>query len=175
MGTDKEFSISSIYERYVQICIKEKLVFMKWEPFYEFLVKKEFVLFVEKLYVIVNTTALEQDFSEVAELVKILKERLSNLKGIVLQDGSEVATNSSSYKGKITPQIKLHATLDLGSLAMRKSKIISGVKSERACISVSQLANYLLIADAGYPALKLFRSIEYYHGYYLIKLTQHLH
>lgn len=55
---------------------------MKWEPFYEFLVKKEFVLFVEKLYVIVNTTALEQDFSEVAELVKILKERLSNLKGI---------------------------------------------------------------------------------------------
>lgn len=73
MGTDKEFSISSIYERYVQICIKEKLVFMKWEPFYEFLVKKEFVLFVEKLYVIVNTTALEQDFSEVAELVKICK------------------------------------------------------------------------------------------------------
>ena len=121
MGTDKEFSISSIYERYVQICIKEKLVFMKWEPFYEFLVKKEFVLFVEKLYVIVNTTALEQDFSEVAELVKILKERLSNLKGIVLQDSSEVATNSSSYNGKITPQIKLHATLDLGSLAMRKS------------------------------------------------------
>lgn len=171
MGTDKEFNISSIYERYVQICIKEKLVFMKWEPFYDFLVKKEFVLFVEKLYVIVNTTALEQDFSEVAELVKVLKERLSNLKGIVLQDGSEVATNSSSYNGKITPQIKLHATLDLGSLAMRKSKITSGVKSERACISVSQLANYLLIADAGYPALKLFRSIEHYHGYYLIKLT----
>ena len=120
---------------------------------------------------IVNTTALEQDFSEEAELVKVLKERLSNLKGIVLQDGSEVATNSSSYNGKITPQIKLHATLDLGSLAMRNSKITSGVKSERACISVSQLANYLLIADAGYPALKLFRSIEYYHGYYLIKLT----
>lgn len=171
MGTDKEFSISNIYERYVQICIKEKLVFMKCEPFYDFLVKKELVLFVEKLYVIVNTTALEQDFSEGAELVKVLKERLSNLKGIVLQDGSEVATNSSSYNGKITPQIKLHATLDLGSLAIRKSKITSGVKSERACISVSQLANYLLIADAGYPALKLFRSIKYYHGYYLIKLS----
>lgn len=29
----------------------------------------------------------------------------------------------------------------------------------------------MLIADAEYPALKLFRSIEYYHGYYLIKLT----
>ena len=144
---------------------------MKCEPFYDFLVKKELVLFVEKLYVIVNTTALEQDFSEGAELVKVLKERLSNLKGIVLQDGSEVATNSSSYNGKITPQIKLHATLDLGSLAIRKSKITSGVKSERACISVSQLANYLLIADAGYPALKLFRSIKYYHGYYLIKLS----
>lgn len=54
---------------------------------------------------------------------------------------------------------------------MRNSKITSGVKSERACISVSQLANYLLIADAGYPALKLFRSIKYYHGYYLIKLS----
>ena len=65
----------------------------------------------------------------------------------------------------------MHATLDLGSLAIRKSKITSGVKSERACISVSQLANYLLIADAGYPALKLFRSIKYYHGYYLIKLS----
>lgn len=36
METDKEFSISSIYERYVQICIKEKLEFMKWEPFYDF-------------------------------------------------------------------------------------------------------------------------------------------
>lgn len=44
---------------------------------------------------IVNTTALEQDFSEGSELVKVLKERLYNLKGIVLQDGSEVATNSS--------------------------------------------------------------------------------
>ena len=29
----------------------------------------------------------------------------------------------------------------------------------------------MLIADAGYPALKLFRSIEFYHGYYLIKLS----
>lgn len=56
---------------------------------------------------IVNTTALEQDFSEGAELVKVLKERLSNLKGIVLQDGSEVATNSSSYNGKITPQMQV--------------------------------------------------------------------
>lgn len=36
METDKEFSIPSIYERYVQICIKEKLEFMKWEPFYDF-------------------------------------------------------------------------------------------------------------------------------------------
>ena len=171
MGTDQEFSISSIYERYVQICIKEKQEFMKWEPFYDFLVKKEFVLFVDRLYEVVNTAALEQDFSEGANLVKVLKDRLSKLKGIVLQDGSEVATNSSSYKGKVTPQIKLHATLDLGSLAMKKSKITSGVKSERACINVSQLANYLLIADAGYPALKLFRSIEYYHGFYLIKLT----
>lgn len=71
---------------------------MKWEPFYDFLVKKEFVLFVEKLYVIVNTTALEQDFSEGSELVKVLKERLSNLKGIVLQNGSEVATNSRRVK-----------------------------------------------------------------------------
>lgn len=35
---------------------------------------------------IVNTTALEQDFSEGAELVKVLKERLSNLKGMALQD-----------------------------------------------------------------------------------------
>lgn len=170
-SSDKEFTLSSIYDRYIDLCIEQGLEYMKWEPFYDFLAKKEFLHFVKDLYSEVNREALKGEFSEGAELVKVLSEKFERLEGIELQDGSEIATNCKHYSGKITPQIKLHATLDVKSGAMHGSSVTKGIKSERDCISVTKLAYRLLIADAGYQSLKLFAQIARYKGLFLVKLT----
>lgn len=88
-----------------------------------------------------------------------------------MQDGSEVPTNCKDYSGKITPQIKVHVTLDVKSGAMHGCSVTKGIKSERECISVTKHAYRLLIADAGYQILKLFAQISRYKGLFLVKLT----
>lgn len=141
----------------MDLCIEQGFEYMKWGPFYDFLEKKEFLQFVKDLYSEVNR--------------KVLSEKFERLEGIELQDGSEIATNCKHYSGKITPQIKLHATLDVKSGAMHGSCVTKGIKSERDCISVTKLAYRLLIADAGYQSLKLFAQIAIYKGLFLVKLT----
>ena len=51
---------------------------------YDFLAKKEFLQFVNDLYTEVNWEALKGEFSEGAELVKILSEKFDRLEGIEL-------------------------------------------------------------------------------------------
>lgn len=155
----------------MDLCIEQGFEYMKWGPFYDFLEKKEFLQFVKDLYSEVNREALKGELSEGAELVKVLSEKFERLEGIELQDGSEIATNCKHYSGKITPQIKLHATFDVKSGAMHSSCVTKGIKSERDCISVTKLAYRLLIADAGYQSLKLFAQIARYKGLFLVKLT----
>lgn len=128
--------------------------------------------FVNDLYTEVNQETLKGEFSEGVELVKILSEKFDRLDGIELQDGSEVPTNCKDYSGKITPQIKLHTTLDVKSGAMHGCSVTKGIKSERECISVTKLAYRLLIADAGYHSLKLFAQIARYKGLFLVSLQR---
>lgn len=104
LSSDKEFTLTCIYDRYMDLCIEQGLEFMKLDPFYDFLAKKEFLQFVNDLYTEVNRVALKGEFSEGAELVKILSEKFAKLDGIELQDGSEVPTNCKDYSGKITPK-----------------------------------------------------------------------
>lgn len=172
LSSDKEFTLTSIYVRYMDLCIEQGLEFMKWDPFYDFLAKKEFLQFVNDLYTEVNQETLKGEFSEGAELVKILSEKFDRLDGIELQDGSEFPTNCKDYSGKITPQIKLHATLDVKSGAMHCCSVTKGIKSERECISVTKLAFRLLIADVGYQSLKLFAQIARYKGLFLVSLQR---
>ena len=118
----KSLLLTRSYDRYMDLCIEQGLEYIKWEPFYDFLAKKEFLQFVNDLYTEVNQETLKGEFSEGAELVKILSEKFDRLDGIELHDGSEVPTNCIDYSGKITPQIKLHATLDVKSGAMNGCK-----------------------------------------------------
>ena len=84
LSSDKEFTLTSIYDRYMDLCIEQGLEYMKLEPFYDFLAKKEFLQFVNDLYTEVNWEALKGEFSEGAELVKILSEKFDRLEGIEL-------------------------------------------------------------------------------------------
>lgn len=47
----------------MDLCIEQGLEYMKWEPFYDFLAKKEFLQFVNDLYTEVNREALKGEFS----------------------------------------------------------------------------------------------------------------
>lgn len=62
--------------------------------------KERVLQFVNDLYTEVNQETLKGEFSEGAELVKILSEKFDRLDGIELQDGSEVPTNCKDYSGK---------------------------------------------------------------------------
>lgn len=84
---------------------------------------------------------------------------------------TEVPNNCKDYSGKITPQIKVHATLDVKSGAMHGCSVTKWIKSERESIRVTKLAYRLLIEDASYQSLKLFAQIARYKGLFLVKLT----
>lgn len=169
-SSDKEFTLSSIYQDYKLRCKELDLPYMSWEPFYDFLQKKEFLAMIKELLNSVNAAALKGKFSDAAKLTEVLQKRIPKLKDILLQDGSEVSTNCSKYKGTKDPQIKIHRTMSLTSMAETHRSVTSGVKSERDEICVSTLKNKLLIADAGYPANHLFYKIDKNGGYFLIKI-----
>lgn len=42
LSSDKEFTLTSIYDRYMDLCIEHGLEYMKLDPFYDLLAKKEF-------------------------------------------------------------------------------------------------------------------------------------
>lgn len=167
---DKEFSLSSIYQDYRRRCIENDCECMSWEPFYDFLQKPSFIKFVEALLNVANDAAGRATIAGTNKLVETLKTRLPKLKDIILQDGTEISTNCDKYKGTRDPQIKIHRTLSMQSMAEYRCSITSGIKSERGEIRLKALKNRLLIADAGYPAFKLFGRIVKNGGWFLIKL-----
>ena len=145
---------------------------LSWEPFYDFLDKKQMPVFLKSLCDRLNEISIKEVLSDTKELVDALRLKMPNLTDIVIQDGSEIACNCREYKGKFEDanEAKLHRTLSLSSFTELSSSITSGVASERKEISMYKLENRLLLADAGYPSKKLFSKIALAKGYYLIKL-----
>lgn len=145
---------------------------LSWEPFYDFLDKKQMPVFLKSLSDRLNEISINEVLSDTKELVDVLRLKLPNLIDILVQDGSEIACNCNQYKGKFEGayDAKLHRTLSLSSFTELCSSITLGVASERKEISMYKLENRLLLADAGYTSKKLFSQIAKAKGYYLIKL-----
>lgn len=172
LNRDKEFTLRNIHYEYTCNMLKKGKESLSWEPFYDFLDKKQMPVFLKSLCDRLNEISIKEVLSDTKELVDALRLKLPNLTDILIQDGSEIACNCREYKGKFEDanEAKLHRTLSLSSFTELCSSITSGVASERKEISLYKLENRLLLADAGYPSKKLFPKIALAKGYYLIKL-----
>lgn len=172
LNRDKEFTLRNIHYEYTCNMLKKSKESLSWEPFFDFLDKKQMPVFLKSLCDRLNEISIKEVLSDTKELVDALKLKLPNLTDIVIQDGSEIACNCREYKGKFEDanEAKLHRTMSLSSFTELCSSITSGVASERKEISLNKLENRLLLADAGYPSKKLFLKIAHAKGYYLIKL-----
>ena len=163
LNRDKEFTLRNIHYEYTCNMLKKGKESLSWEPFYDFLDKKQMPVFLKSLCDRLNEISINEVLSDTKELVDALR---------LIQDGSEIACNCREFKGKFEDanEAKLHRTLSLSSFTELCSSITSGVASERKEISLYKLENRLLLADAGYPSRKLFSKIALAKGYYLIKL-----
>ena len=172
LNRDKEFTLRNIQYEYTCNMLKKGKESLSWEPFYDFLDKKQMPVFLKSLCDRLNEISIKEVLSDTKELVDVLRLKLPNLTDIVIQDGSEIACNCREYKGKFEDanETKLHRTLSLSSFTELSSSITSGVASERKEISMYKLENRLLLDDAGYPSNKLFAQTARTKGYYLIKL-----
>ena len=171
LNRDKEFTLRNIHYEYTCNMLKKGKESLSWEPFYDFLDKKQMPVFLKSLCDRLNAISINEFLSDTKELVDAVRLKLPNLTDILIQDGSEIACNCREYKGKFEDanEAKLHRTLSLSSFTELSSSITSGVASERKEISMYKLENRLLLADAGYPSKKLFSQIARAKGYYLIK------
>ena len=161
LNRDKEYTLRSIYYEYADNSAKEGLEVLSWEPFYDFIDKKQMPIFLD---------AIKGSLSDSQRLVEELKLKIPSLTDIAIQDGSEVACNCKKFKGKITNEAKIHRLLSLNSFTELHSTTTSGVSSERAEIDLSKLANKLFLADAGYPKMSLFKELHDNQSLFIIKL-----
>ena len=170
LNRNKEFTIRNIHYEYTCNILKKEEKALSWEPFYDFLGKKQMPVFLKSLIDRLNEISINEVLSDTKELLDELRLKQPNLIDILVQDGSEIACNCNQYKGKFEGayDAKLHRMLTLSSFTEQFSSITSGVAPERKEISMYKLENRLLLTDAGYTSQKLFYQIA--KGYYLIKL-----
>ncbi len=170
LNRDKEYSLRSIYYEYADNSAKEGLETLSWEPFYDFIDKKQMPIFLDAIKGSLDAQATKGSLSNSQRLVEVLKLKIPSLTDIAIQDGSEVACNCKVFKGKITNEAKIHRLLSLNSFTELHSTTTSGVSSERAEIDLSKLANKLFLADAGYPKMTLFKELHDNQSLFIIKL-----
>lgn len=170
LNRDKEYSLRSIYYKYADNSAKEGLETLSWEPFYDFIDKKQMPIFLDAIKGYLDAQATKGSLSNSQRLVEVLKLKIPSLTDIAIQDGSEVACNCKVFKGKITNEAKIHRLLSLNSFTELHSTTTSGVSSERAEIDLSKLANKLFLADAGYPKMTLFKELHDNQSLFIIKL-----
>ena len=129
-----------------------------------------------------------QSMSQSADAVNELQGLISGLEDVIAQDGCEVTVNpqaaihakkkdakDNSFKAsKGSGGRKLHAGWSLIKSALFTSSYTNAVSSERAEIQCDKMGNKLLIADAGYPSIDLFRKLSANDAYFLIKMKTSL-
>lgn len=113
--------------------LKKGKVSLSLEYFFDFLDKKQMLMFLKSLCDRLNEKSINEVLSDTKDLVDALRLKLPNLIDILVQAGSEIACNCSEYKGKFEDanDAKMHRTLSLSSFTELCSSITSGVASER--------------------------------------------
>ena len=96
----------SIYYEYADNAAKEGLDTLSWEPFYDFIDKKQMSIFLASIKATLDAQATKGSLSDSQRLVEELKNKIPSLTDIAIQDDSEVACNCKEFKGKITNAAK---------------------------------------------------------------------
>lgn len=178
-------SIASIWRRYSYLGELAGVKSVSCFAFSKFLCKKKFQEFLDELQKILNRHLqgnANNGFCNTFNAVKALHERIGNIDDVIAQDGSEVTVNPQagikapeSFNGTTgQAATKLHAGWSLSSCALAVSSFTSALSSERNEIDCAFMHNKLLICDAGYPSIKLYREIDAQGGMMLFKMKSSL-
>ncbi len=111
-----------------------------------------------------------------------LPAKLKQFDQILLQDGSSFALHPeladifpNRFQGRSPAAVECHMTMSLADDQPLKLGISADTASERDYLpQASDLANKLLLADAGYVGLEYMADIGRHGGYYLMRSTKQL-
>lgn len=173
--TDKRWSCSSIYRKYVQYSIEHNpnQSPLSWGPFFDRLQKEELYDFVQALINKFDKYCGDGSLGNTANLVQILSEKLG-ITDITPHDGACVQIfnrelGKTFYHTGI-PAVKIHGSVSLNSFIGAFRCITPGQADERVNMPRDERANRkLIICDAGYDTQGIYRDIENNGGFYLIK------
>ncbi len=181
-------SIRAIWRHYCSLCDLSGSKTVSISAIEKFLAKPNIEHFTTEMIKELEQHTGAQSMSQSADAVKELQHLVSGIKDVVAQDGCEASVNpqaavhakkadanNESFKAsKGAGGRKLHAGWSLTHSALLTASYTNAVSSERAEIQCELMGNKLLIADAGYPSIELFRELAENNAYFLIKMKTSL-
>ena len=160
--------MSAVWRRYCFLAGIAGLPPVSDTVFFNFVAKGALCKFLEEFGLELSRRLGDKAFSNTADAVAALAERLGGLRDILAQDGTVAAVSPQaaarapeSFKdtdGK--GALKMHAAWSLTTSTLEASSITSAVSSERDEIQTSSLKGSLIICDAGYPSIGLFGKLQ---------------
>lgn len=184
----RKSSIGAIWRQYNEFCVFSGCKSISRGAAEKFIARENIAKFACEFIKELEDHITAQSMSQSADAVRELQGLVKDLEDVIAQDGCEITVNpqaavkaqdhdrhDQSFKTSVGGAgRKLHAGWSLLKSALFTASITSAVASERAEIKCDHMGNKLLIADAGYPSLDLFRELEENGAYFLIKLKSSL-
>ena len=181
-------SIAAIWRKYDFICAFSGSKPVSKSAIEKFIARKNIQTFATEFIKELENYTGAQSMSQSADAVKELHGLVKDLEDVIAQDGCEVTVNpqatahaekddlhDESFKTSVGGAgRKLHAGWSLLKSALYTESMTSAVSSERAEIKCDLMSNKLLVADAGYPSIDLFRELSENGAYFLIKMKTSL-
>ena len=184
----RKVSIGAIWRRYNTFCVFLGYKTVSRGAIEKFIARDHISDFVSEFTKALENNTGALSMSQSADAVNKLQRLVRDLKDVVAQDGCEITVNPQAAVHAQKKDLhdehfktsvggagrKLHAGWSLTKSALFTASYTSAVSSERAEIKCDKLGNNLLIADAGYPSIDLFRELNEKGAYFLIKMQSSL-
>ena len=159
--------MSAVWRRYCFLAGIAGLPPVSDTAFFNFVAKGALCKFLEEFGLELSRRLGDKAFSNTADAVAALAERLGGLRDILAQDGTVAAVNPqaaarapAAFKNNDGEGgLKMHAAWSLSKSTLESSSITSAVSSERDEIRMDRLKGSLIICDAGYPSVDLFGKL----------------
>lgn len=146
-----------------------------YKPFHNRLRKESFADFMQAVVSRAMVLFGKQLSLELPAKLKVFDQ-------ILLQDGSSFALHPeladifpNRFKGKSPAGVECHMTMSLADEQPVKLDITADTASERDYLpQPTELANKLLLVDAGYVKLSYMAEVDHHGGFYLMRSTKQL-
>ena len=164
----RSVSMSAVWRRYRLLAGIAGLPLVSGTAFFNFVAKGALAKFLEEFGIELGKRLGDSAFTDTADAVAALAERLGGLRDILAQDGTVAAVNPQaaarapeSFKNNDGEGgLKMHAAWSLSKSTLESSSITSAVSSERDEIRMDRVKGSLIICDAGYPSIELFGKLQ---------------